>query len=213
MKNLLKIPRRRKISFRFSDRRTHRAAEEAAMVRDARRAVETDSARKAMEMDRDAHRAMETDRNVRRMVTDRDARREMVRDVRRTETDRIVRREKTVITDSAEIQTDQETVRIRDRDARVMEEEMADSRTAETEEIIEITVITETEERCVMADAVTTEENLARLFRHLQSQNRNQAATNQKMRTRRKNITEMKRTKTDCRKAKRAKTITLSRKW
>mgnify|MGYP000593216834 CR=1 FL=1 len=126
---------------------------------------------------------------------------------------RIVRREKTVITDSAEIQTDQETVRIRDRDARVMEEEMADSRTAETEEIIEITVITETEERCVMADAVTTEENPARLFRHLQSQNRNQAATNQKMRTRRKNITEMKRTKTDCRKAKRAKTITLSRKW
>lgn len=106
--------------------------------------------------------------------------------------------------------TDQETVRIRDRDARVMEEEMADSRTAETEEI---TVITETEERCVMADAVTTEENPARLFRHLQSQNRNQAATNQKMRTRRKNITEMKRTKTDCRKAKRAKTITLSRKW
>ena len=130
---------------------------------------------------------------------------EMARDVRRTETDRIVRREKTVITDSAEIQTDQETVRIRDRDARVMEEEMADSRTAETEEIIEITVITETEERCVMADAVTTEENLARLFRHLQSQNRNQAATNQKMRTRRKNITEMKRTKTDCRKAKRQK--------
>ena len=65
----------------------------------------------------------------------------------------------------------------------------------------------------VMADAVTTEENPARLFRHLQSQNRNQAATNQKMRTRRKNITEMKRTKTDCRKAKRAKTITLSRKW
>ena len=141
---------------------------------------------------------------------------EMARDVHRTETDRIVRREKTVITDSAEIQTDQETVRIRDRDARVMEEEMADSRTAETEEIIEIieiTVITETEERCVMADAVTTEENLASLFRHLQSQNRNQAATNQKMRTRRKNITEMKRTKTDCRKAKRAKTITLSRKW
>ena len=89
----------------------------------------------------------------------------------------------------------------------------ADSRTAETEEIIEITVITETEERCVMADAVTTEENPARLFRHLQSQNRNQAAINQKMRTRRKNITEMKRTKTDCRKAKRAKTITLSRKW
>ena len=232
MKNLLKIPRRRKISFRFSDRRTHRAAEEAVMVRDARRAVETDSARKAMEMARDAHRAMETDRNVHRMVTARDALREMVRDVRRTETDRnarrvmemardvhrtetdrIVRREKTVITDSAEIQTDQETVRIRDRDARVMEEEMADSRTAETEEIIEITVITETEERCVMADAVTTEENLARLFRHLQSQNRNQAATNQKMRTRRKNITEMKRTKTDCRKAKRAKTITLSRKW
>ena len=203
------------------------------MVRDASRAVETDSARKAMEMVRDAHRAMETDRNAHRMVTARDALREMVRDVRRTETDRnarrvmemardvrrtetdrIVRREKTVITtDSAEIQTDQETVRIRDRDARVMEEEMADSRTAETEEIIEITVITETEERCVMADAVTTEENLARLFRHLQSQNRNQAATNQKMRTRRKNITEMKRTKTDCRKAKRAKTITLSRKW
>ena len=200
------------------------------MVRDARRAVETDSARKAMEMDRDAHRAMETDRNVHRMVTARDALREMARDVRRTETDRnalremardarrtetdrIVRREKTVITDSAEIQTDQETVRIRDRDARVMEEEMADSRTAETEEIIEITVITETEERCVMADAVTTEENPVRLFRHLQSQNRNQAATNQKMRTRRKNITEMKRTKTDCRKAKRAKTITLSRKW
>ena len=81
---------------------------------------------------------------------------EMARDVRRTETDRnarrgngngqgrpqngkldrIVRREKTVITDSAEIQTDKETVRIRDRDARVMEEEMADSRTAETEEII-----------------------------------------------------------------------------
>ena len=202
------------------------------MVRDARRAVETDSARKAMEMARDAHRAMETDRNVHRMVTARDALREMVRDVRRTETDRnarrvmemardvrrtetdrIVRREKTVITDSAEIQTDQETVRIRDRDARVMEEEMADSRTAETEEIIEITVITETEERCVMADAVMTEENPAHLFRHLQSQNRNQAATNQKMRTRRKNITEMKRTKTDCRKAKRAKTITLSRKW
>lgn len=201
-------------------------------VRDARRAVETDSARKAMEMVRDAHRAMETDRNVHRMVTARDALREMARDVRRTETDRnarrvmemardarrtetdrIVRREKTVITDSAEIQTDQEIVRIRDRDARVMEEEMADSRTAETEEIIEITVITETEERCVMADAVTTEENPARLFRHLQSQNRNQAATNQKMRTRRKNITEMKRTKTDCRKAKRAKTITLSRKW
>ena len=180
------------------------------MVRDASRAVETDSARKAMEMVRDAHRAMETDRNAHRMVTARDARREMARDVRRTETDRIVRREKTVITDSAEIQTDQETVRIRDRDARVMEEEMADSRTAETEEI---TVITETEERCVMADAVTTEENPARLFRHLQSQNRNQAATNQKMRTRRKNITEMKRTKTDCRKAKRAKTITLSRKW
>ena len=192
-------------------------------------AVETDSARKAMEMVRDAHRAMETDRNAHRMVTARDALREMARDVRRTETDRnarrvmemardvrrtetdrIVRREKTVITDSAEIQTDQETVRIRDRDARVMEEEMADSRTAETEEI---TVITETEERCVMADAVTTEENPARLFRHLQSQNRNQAATNQKMRTRRKNITEMKRTKTDCRKAKRAKTITLSRKW
>ena len=173
------------------------------MVRDASRAVETDSARKAMEMVRDAHRAMETDRNARRVM-------EMARDVRRTETDRIVRREKTVITDSAEIQTDQETVRIRDRDARVMEEEMADSRTAETEEI---TVITETEERCVMADAVTTEENPARLFRHLQSQNRNQAATNQKMRTRRKNITEMKRTKTDCRKAKRAKTITLSRKW
>ena len=190
------------------------------MVRDARRAVETDSARKAMEMVRDAHRAMETDRNVHRMVTARDALREMARDVRRTETDRnarrgmemardarrtetdrIVRREKTVITDSAEIQTDQETVRIRDRDARVMEEEMADSRTAETEE------------RCVMADAVTTEENPARLFRHLQLQNRNQAATNQKMRTRRKNITEMKRTKTDCRKAKRAKTITLSRKW
>ena len=210
MKKLLKIPRRRKISFRFSDRRTHRAAEEAVMVRDASRAVETDSARKAMEMVRDAHRAMETDRNAHRMVTARDALREMARDVRRTETDRIVRREKTVITDSAEIQTDQETVRIRDRDARVMEEEMADSRTAETEEI---TVITETEERCVMADAVTTEENLARLFRHLQSQNRNQAATNQKMRTRRKNITEMKRTKTDCRKAKRAKTITLSRKW
>lgn len=138
---------------------------------------------------------------------------EMARDALRTETDRIVRREKTVITDSAEIQTDQETVRIKDRDARVMEEEMADSRTAETEEIIEITVITETEERCVMADAVMTEENPARLFRHLQSQNRNQAATNQKMRTRRKNITEMKRTKTDCRKAKRAKTITLSRKW
>lgn len=197
------------------------------MVRDARRAVETDSARRVMEMVRDAHRAMETDRNVHRMVTARDALREMARDVRRTETDRnalremardasrtetdrIVRREKTVITDSAEIQTDQETVRIRDRDARVMEEEMADSRTAETEEI---TVITETEERCVMADAVTTEENPARLFRHLQSQNRNQAATNQKMRTRRKNITEMKRTKTDCRKAKRAKTITLSRKW
>ena len=232
MKKLLKIPRRRKISFRFSDRRTHRAAEEAVMVRDASRAVETDSARKAMEMVRDAHRAMETDRNAHRMVTARDALREMARDVRRTETDRnarrvmemardahrtetdrIVRREKTVITDSAEIQTDQETVRIRDRDARVMEEEMADSRTAETEEIIEITVITETEERCVMADAVTTEENPARLFRHLQSQNRNQAATNQKMRTRRKNITEMKRTKTDCRKAKRAKTITLSRKW
>ena len=233
MKKLLKIPRRRKISFRFSDRRTHRAAEEAVMVRDASRAVETDSARKVMEMVRDAHRAMETDRNAHRMVTARDALREMVRDVRRTETDRnarrvmemardvrrtetdrIVRREKTVITtDSAEIQTDQETVRIRDRDARVMEEEMADSRTAETEEIIEITVITETEERCVMADAVTTEENPARLFRHLQSQNRNQAATNQKMRTRRKNITEMKRTKTDCRKAKRAKTITLSRKW
>ena len=210
MKKLLKIPRRRKISFRFSDRRTHRAAEEAVMVRDASRAVETDSARRAMEMVRDAHRAMETDRNAHRMVTARDALREMARDVRRTETDRIVRREKTVITDSAEIQTDQETVRIRDRDARVMEEEMADSRTAETEEI---TVITETEERCVMADAVTTEENLARLFRHLQSQNRNQAATNQKMRTRRKNITEMKRTKTDCRKAKRAKTITLSRKW
>ena len=167
-------------------------------------AVETDSARKAMEMDRDAHRAMETDRNVHRMVTARDALREMVRDVRRTETDRIVRREKTVITDSAEIQTDQETVRI-ETGRRVMEEEMADSRTAETEEIIEITVITETEERCVMADAVTTEENLARLFRHLQSQNRNQAATNQKMRTRRKNITEMKRTKTDCRKAKRQK--------
>ena len=183
------------------------------MVRDARRAVETDSARRAMEMVRDAHRAMETDRNVHRMVTARDALREMARDVRRTETDRIVRREKTVITDSAEIQTDQETVRIRDRDARVMEEEMGDSRTAETEEIIEITVITETEERCVMADAVTTEENPARLFRHLQSQNRNQAATNQKMRTRRKNITEMKRTKTDCRKAKRAKTIMLSRKW
>ena len=40
-----------------------------------------------------------------------------------------------------------------------------------------------------------------------------QKPTNQKMRTRRKNITEMKRTKTDCRKAKRAKTITLSRKW
>ena len=229
MKKLLKIPRRRKISFRFSDRRTHRAAEEAVMVRDASRAVETDSARKAMEMVRDAHRAMETDRNAHRMVTARDALRdmardvrrtetdrnarrvmEMARDVRRTETDRIVRREKTVITDSAEIQTDQETVRIRDRDARVMEEEMADSRTAETEEI---TVITETEERCVMADAVTTEENPARLFRHLQSQNRNQAATNQKMRTRRKNITEMKRTKTDCRKAKRAKTIPLSRKW
>ena len=210
MKKLLKIPRRRKISFRFSDRRTHRAAEEAVMVRDASRAVETDSARKAMEMVRDVHRAMETDRNAHRMVTARDALREMARDVRRTETDRIVRREKTVITDSAEIQTDQETVRIRDRDARVMEEEMADSRTAETEEI---TVITETEERCVMADAVTTEENPARLFRHLQSQNRNQAATNQKMRTRRKNITEMKRTKTDCRKAKRAKTITLSRKW
>ena len=184
------------------------------MVRDASRAVETDSARKAMEMVRDAHRAMETDRNAHRMVTARDARREMARDVRRTETDRIVRREKTVITtDSAEIQMGQETVRIRDRDARVMEEEMADSRTAETEEIIEITVITETEERCVMADAVTTEENPARLFRHLQSQNRNQAAINQKMRTRRKNITEMKRTKTDCRKAKRAKTITLSRKW
>ena len=154
-------------------------------------------------------------RDVRRTETDRNARRvmEMARDVRRTETDRIVRREKTVITDSAEIQMGQETVRIRDRDARVMEEEMADSRTAETEEIIEITVITETEERCVMADAVMTEENPARLFRHLQSQNRNQAATNQKMRTRRKNITEMKRTKTDCRKAKRAKTITLSRKW
>ena len=230
MKKLLKIPRRRKISFRFLDRRTHRAAEEAVMVRDARRAVGTDSARKAMEMVRDAHRAMETDRNAHRMVTARDALREMVRDVRRTETDRnarrvmemardvrrtetdrIVRREKTVITtDSAEIQMGQETVRIRDRDARVMEEEMADSRTAETEEI---TVITETEERCVMADAVTTEENPARLFRHLQSQNRNQAAINQKMRTRRKNITEMKRTKTDCRKAKRAKTITLSRKW
>ena len=212
MKKLLKIPRRRKISFRFSDRRTHRAAEEAVMARDARRAVETDSARRAMEMVRDAHRAMETDRIVHRMVTVRDARRvmEMARDARRTETDRIVRREKTATTDSAEIQTDQETVRIRDRDARVMEEEMADSRTAETEEI---TVITETEERCVMADAVTTEENPARLFRHLQSQNRNQAATNQKMRTRRKNITEMKRTKTDCRKAKRAKTITLSRKW
>ena len=162
---------------------------------------------------RDARREMA--RDVRRTETDRNARRvmEMARDVRRTETDRIVRREKTVITDSAEIQTDQETVRIRDRDARVMEEEMADSRTAETEEIIEITVITETEERCVMADAVTTEENPARLFRHLQSQNRNQAAINQKMRTRRKNITEMKRTKTDCRKAKRAKTITLSRKW
>ena len=163
---------------------------------------------------RDALREMV--RDVRRTETDRNARRvmEMARDVRRTETDRIVRREKTVITtDSAEIQMGQETVRIRDRDARVMEEEMADSRTAETEEIIEITVITETEERCVMADAVTTEENPARLFRHLQSQNRNQAAINQKMRTRRKNITEMKRTKTDCRKAKRAKTITLSRKW
>ena len=210
-----------------SEKTSEDTPKKAVMVRDASRAVETDSARKAMEMVRDAHRAMETDRNAHRMVTardalremardvrrtetDRNALREMARDVRRTETDRIVRREKTVITDSAEIQTDQETVRIRDRDARVMEEEMADSRTAETEEI---TVITETEERCVMADAVTTEENPARLFRHLQSQNRNQAATNQKMRTRRKNITEMKRTKTDCRKAKRAKTITLSRKW
>ena len=91
-----------------------------------------------------------------------------------------------------------------------MEEEMADSRTAETEEI---TVITETEERCVMADAVTTEENQARLFRHLLLQNRNQAATSQKMRIRKKNITEMKRMKTDCRKARRARITMHSLRW
>ena len=77
MKKLLKIHRRRKISCRFSDRRTHRAAEEAVMARDVRRAVETDSARRAMEMVRDVHRAMETDRIVHRMVTVRDARRVM----------------------------------------------------------------------------------------------------------------------------------------
>ncbi len=133
---------KRKISFRFS-RRTHRKRQkQVVMVRDVPQGrVETDSARKAMKMVRDAHRAMETDRHVHRMVTARDALRELARDVRRTETDRNARRvmemkdpqngnrqdrpitDIMVVTDSAKSKRTQETVRIRDRDARVMEED------------------------------------------------------------------------------------------
>lgn len=157
--------------------------------------------------DRIVHRAMV--RDVCRMVTDRTVHRAIARDVHKMATDRIARREITETTDSAELQTEQETDRTRDRDVRETEEETA-SRTAGTEEI---TVITETEEICVMVDAVMTERNPARLFHHLQSQNRSQAATNQKMRIRKKITTEMKRMKTDCRKAKRARITMPSRRW
>ncbi len=183
-------------------------------------------------MVRDAHRAMETDRNVHRMVTARDApqgngqgrpqngnRQERPQGngngQGRPQNGNRQDRPQGENRDNRQRRNPnrKETVRIRDRDARVMEEEMADSRTAETEEIIEITVITETEERCVMADAVMTEENPAHLFRHLQSQNRNQAATNQKDAHKKKEYNRNEENEDRLQKGKRAKTITLSRKW